>query len=42
LDILNDLLYLVIAAIFFTLSFGLIAACGNLMGEKTTTKESGR
>ncbi len=32
MDILNDLLYLAIAAVFFALSFGLISAFDRMMG----------
>jgi hypothetical protein len=35
-DILNDLLYLAVAAIFFALSFGLIGAFGRMMGNDAT------
>jgi hypothetical protein len=35
-DILSDLLYLAVAAVFFALSFGLIAVFDRLMGNDAT------
>lgn len=40
MDILSDVVFLAVAAIFFALSFMLINAFGNLMGEPTPTPQA--
>lgn len=42
MDILNDLLYLGAAVVFFALSFGLIAAFDRMMGGSSTKTKKER